>query len=251
MYRRLRASVGFFTVIPVKDGGSLSDIGSGAYLLPLVALVIGAAEGLAAMGLTRIFPSGLTAALVLALALLATGFHHSDGLADVGDAVMVRADPERRRQVLKDRTLGVGAVGALLLTYLVSWAAMAEAVARLDGIDLLAALVLVEVAARLCMLLVALLSEPSHRGSGSVFIVALKGWQGGAALGISAALLLAGAVWLPLGSLLVATGAVVAASLIVVLTSGWFGGAGGDVLGAAVEWGRMSALLGLALALNL
>lgn len=251
MFKQLRLTVGFFTVIPAPGDGSLAEIFSGVYLLPLVAAVLGVVEGLAALALIRAFPPLLTGALVLSLGLLATGLHHSDGLADMGDAIMARGDRERRRQVLKDRTMGMGAVGALLLTYFISWAAIAEIVARMVGIELLSAMAIAEVAARLCMLTVALLSEPSHQGSGSAFIGAIKGWRGGAALGISGALLLAGAVWLPLGSLLATTCVVVATSLIVVLASGWFGGAGGDVLGAAVEWGRMAALLGLALALSL
>lgn len=251
MLRRLRLTLGFFTVVPVSSGGSIVEIGSGAYFLPVVALALGVIEGLAAVGLVRLFQPLLSAALVLSIALLATGLHHSDGLADVGDAIMVRAGPERRRQVLKDRTMGIGAVAALLLTYMISWAALAEILARLDDSDLLAALVLTEVAARLCMLLVAVISDPSHEGSGSAFIRSLKGWRSGLALGISVALMLLAALWLPLGTLLAATGVIVAATLIVVLASGWFGGTGGDVLGAAVEWGRMAALLGLALALNL
>lgn len=251
MLRQLRLTFGFFTILPVPGNGSLADIAAAAYLLPLVAVTLGVAEGLAAVGFVRLFGSLLSAALVLSLALLATGFHHSDGVGDVADAIMARGDPERRRRVLKDSTMGTGAVGALLLTYMVSWAALAEAMALLDGGELLAVLVTVEVAARLCMLMVATLSDPSHRGSGSVFIAALKGWRGGAGLGVSIALLVLLAIYLPLVAMLAGTAVVVAAFLIIALSASWFGGAGGDVLGASVEWGRMAALLGVAVAINL
>ncbi len=227
----------------------MRDVASASYLMPAVALSLGLVEGLSGWGLSNLVRPQLAAAIILASALLLTGFHHSDGLADVGDALMARGDAARRIEVLKDRTLGIGAVGSLLLTYLVTWAALAEAVSVYEGVYLVAALVIAEVSARLCLLLVAIFSRPSHEGSGSIVISVLKGWRGAAATALSVAILASLAVLLPWAALLAACAAAASSLIIIAMASRWFGGAGGDILGASVEWGRMAALVGIAAAL--
>jgi len=252
----LKDTFGFFTILPVS-GGSLQRAAASAWLLPLVAVALGAAEGAVAWGASRIFGPLTTAALALSLVLILTGFHHADGLADMGDALMARGDHSRRLEVLKDRTVGVGAIGALLLTFVVSWAALAEATARLEGARVIAALVVAEVCARLCLVLVAVMTPSSHEGSGSAFIAALRGGRGAAAIALSLAVLTAAAPLMIRGSvadgfiavLSAALAAAGAAALVMLLARRWFGGAGGDILGASVEWGRMAALLALAASL--
>ncbi|HDY69577.1 MAG TPA: adenosylcobinamide-GDP ribazoletransferase [Actinobacteria bacterium] len=246
---KVGAAFAFFTILPLS-GGSLQAAADAGWLLPLVALALGTLEGLAAWGLSFMFAPLVTAALVLALALVMTGFHHADGVADTGDAFMVRGDAARRLAVLKDRTLGVGAAGALILTYLISWSALAETIAALTGPELIAAMIIVEVSARLCLLLVARLTPPSHQGSGSVFLNALKGWRGIAGIALSLAALVPAALMIQWTAFSPVPAVIAAALLISVIARRWFGGAGGDILGASVEWGRMVALLALAASLT-
>lgn len=244
LWRGLRRAFGFFTILPVS-GESLEEAASASWLLPAVAAVLGTVEGLAAWGLSFIFGPLLTAAVVLALALILTGFHHADGLADTGDAIMARGSAARRLEVLRDRTLGVGAVGALLLTYLVSWSALTEAATVLTGSKMLVALIAVEVSARLSMILTALITSPSHKGSGSAFMEALSGRLGAAGIALSLAVFLAAAPLIPWASLFTAAAAVATAAAVSFTAGRWFGGAGGDILGASIELGRMAALVAL------
>lgn len=242
--KQLRLAFGFFTVLPLSRTGGIDEIAESGYLLPFVAIFLGGAEGLAGWGSLELWGPGVAAALVLALALILTGLHHADGLADVADSVMAGGDKARKLEVLKDKTMGIGALAAFILTYLVSWTAVAEAGSVLAPSSLPWLLMTVEVSARMSLLTVAFLSRPSHPGSGSAFLEALKGLRGAAGLGLSIACLAALAI--PLGYLTPLVSG--AAALILGLLLGaagqrWYGGANGDLLGASVELGRMAALL--------
>ncbi len=248
----MRGVLGFFTILPVSRAGSIEEIAASSYLLPIVAAFLGAFEGTAGWGLSHVFGVPVTAALVLAAALLLTGLHHSDGLADLGDALMVHGNADRRIEVLKDRTMGIGAAGALLLTYLTSWAAMAEVISLRPGAGLVVVFIAVEVSARLCLLITGILGRPSHQGSGSRFAYALKGRRGMLGIFLTLVILAPTVFFIPVPALLFAVAASVVASLLMLVVSWRFlGGIGGDVLGASVELGRLSALLGFLAGLSL
>lgn len=243
----LRRVFGFFTILPLAKAGAIEDTARAIYLLPLVAAFIGGAEGLAGWSSDRLLGQPVAAAAILATALLLTGMHHADGLADLGDALMVHGDAARRIDVLKDKTMGVGAAGALMLTYLVTWAALLQLLAlHGDGAQLVWSLVAVEIAARLSLLTLTAVSRPSHEGSGSVFLRTQKGWRGVVGIALSLAGLAALALALPVAGVLVAVFAAAAIGLMLAAAGRhWFGGVGGDIMGASVELGRMAALLGL------
>lgn len=224
----------------------MAEIARAAWLLPLVAVFLGGAEGASSWGLLELFGPGVTAALVLAAALLLTGLHHADGLADLGDALMVHGDRQRRLEVLKDKTMGIGAAGALVIVYLTTWAALSELFSERQGVALIWYLVAVEAAARLSLLTAAAVGQPSHAGSGSAFMKAQKGWRGAVGIILSLAVLAAAAVVSGVMGIALAGGAALAMTLLlVVVCTRLFGGLNGDVLGAAVELARMAALLGL------
>ena len=250
--RDMRNAFGFFTIMPLSRAGTIGEIAGASYLLPFVAAFLGGLEGVTGWGSHQVFGAPVSAALVLAAALLLTGFHHSDGLADLGDALMVHGDPARRIEVLKDRTMGIGAVGALLLSYLISWAAITEIITLRPGFELILSIMVVELSARLCLLFVGSLGRPSHQGSGSIFVNALKGWRGMTGIVFTLVILAPMVLFLPYQAILFPVGAVVAAGILLLLISRrFFGGIGGDVLGASVELGRLVALLGLLAGLTL
>jgi adenosylcobinamide-GDP ribazoletransferase len=247
----LRAAFSFFTILPTRRQASISEIAASCYLLPLVALALGLAAGLAGWGGEALFGAYVAAAVMLAASLLLTGLHHADGLADFGDALMAHGDASRKVEVLKDRTFGVGALGALFITYLVSWAAMLQLITCGKGLELVWYMIAAELGGRLALLLTALAGPPSHAGSGSEFIAAARGARGVAGIVISLTVL--GLLMIPLGwtaPALTACGSMLAALFIIFSGRRWFRGIGGDLLGASVELGGMAALLGLVAALN-
>lgn len=243
----IRRLFGFFTVLPLTSSGTVEDIARAGFLLPLVAMLLGGIEGFAGWGFERLAGQPVAAAIILASAMLLTGLHHTDGLADLGDALMVHGDAARRLQVLKDRTMGVGAISVLLITGLATWAALLQLLAlRGGGLELVWLLMAVEISARLSMLMVIAAGKPSHEGSGRIFIETMKGWRNAAGILLSVAVLGILALEVPVAGILAGAAAAVSTGLVLAATGRhWLGGCGGDIMGASVELGRMAALIAL------
>jgi adenosylcobinamide-GDP ribazoletransferase len=170
----VRSLLSFFTALPVR-GASLEAAAKRAYLLPLVGLVTGTPGAALILLLGYAMPPGVIAALALGAVLLAAGLHHTDGVLDVGDALMVQDSPERRRAVLKDTRVGVGGIGALFVVYAPTLAALV-ALANTSPTRAALALLAGEVSVRSAMLLTLSFGKPAEASSSSVpFVRALKG----------------------------------------------------------------------------
>ena len=239
----MRGLLSFFTAFPVRDV-HLETVARRCYLLPLIGLFTGA-PGAALILLGYTMPSGVAATLALGAVLLAAGLHHTDGVLDVGDALMVRGAPERRRAVLKDTRVGVGGIGALFVVYAPTLAAL---VALIEDSPARAALALLagEVSARSAMLLMLAFGRPAEKGSSSVpFVRSLEGSRRVA--GVSLALVGPLLCILPLGGFapLAVLSVPLAALLALRVARKVFGGIGGDVVGATGEATRAVLLVAL------
>jgi adenosylcobinamide-GDP ribazoletransferase len=238
----MRALFSFFTILPFGRNATLEEAARSSYLLPLVGLSTGLPG--AALLLAGVFPPGVAAALALVAALLAAGLHHTDGVLDVGDALMVRGAPARRREVLKDARIGVGGLGALFFVYapaLAALTAVADVSPYLAAVSLLAS----EVAARSAMLLTLVFGRPAAEGSSSIYFVrALKG-KARRVAALALALALPSLVALPLGwGALAALLAAPAVTLLALrISRAAFGGISGDVSGATGELTRTFLLV--------
>lgn len=237
----MRALLSFFTVLPVGNA-SLVAAAKRAYLLPLVGLFT-AAPGAALILLAYIMQPGVAATLALGAVLLAAGLHHTDGVLDVGDALMVRGTPQRRLAVLKDTRVGAGGLGALFVVYAPALAALG---ALADDSPAHAALALTagELSARSAMLLALALGKPAEAGSSSVpFVRSLKGPR--RALGTSLALLAPMPCLLPLGAFapLGVLSVPLTAMLALHTARRAFGGISGDIVGATGELARAALLV--------
>ena len=242
----MRALLAFFTGLPISTAdSSLDDAARRVYLLPLVGLLTGLPGALILL-LAFVVPPGVAATLALGTVLLAAGLHHTDGVMDVGDALMVRGDPARRREVMKDARVGVGAMGALFLVYAPSVAALvalAQASPAKAAVSLLAA----ETAARSAMLLVLLFGEPAEKGSSSLlFVRSLREGRaraGALVLAFLFPLLVATPLrWAGISALLAAP---MTALFTLTLARRVFGGISGDVAGATGEAARTVLLVAL------
>ena len=239
----MRALLSFFTVLPVR-GSSVEAAAKRAYLLPLVGLFTGApGAGLILLGYAM--PPGVVATLALGAVLLAAGLHHTDGVLDTGDALMVRGSPDRRRAVLKDTRVGTGGIAALFVVYAPAIAALVALAADSPARAALA-LLAGEVSARSAMLIALTFGKPAQTGSSSVaFVQALRGWRRtfGAALALLGPLI----CLVPLGGLapLVALSVPLTSLVALQIARRAFGGIGGDVVGATGEATRAVLLVAL------
>ncbi len=245
----MRALVAFFTILPIPTpGSSLEDAARKAYLLPLVGLLTGL-PGAALLLLAYATPPGVAATLALGAVLLMAGLHHTDGVLDVGDALMVRGSPARRREILKDTRVGVGAVGALFIVYappLAALAALADASPTMAAAALLAG----EVAARSAMLLLLIFGRPAEERSSSAYFVRSLKERSRRAVALVLAFALPPLVALPLGpaALLAVLAAPTTAAFALALAKRAFGGISGDVAGATGELARAVLLVALSAA---
>lgn len=257
-----RALLGFFSRLPVGASARLEDVAAAFPLVPLVGWTIGLIAGVVALVAGSILPAAPIAALLLLVVVGLTGFNQTDGLLDLGDGLMVHGDTEKRLRVMHDHSAGVGAVSAVLFTYLLGFAALAGIAAQTGAFAdagwlgagsraLAAAVVLAEVAARLPYLLLAWLGRPSHGGLGSQFLEGFGARHALVGLAAAAPVVLAG-WWLGrLPVVLVAAAALLVAVWLLRTATRLLGGVGGDVLGASQELARTAALLAISVGLAL
>ena len=236
----MKALLSFFTVLPVR-GATLEEAAREIHLLPFIGLITGLPGAVLLMA-ARFVPPDVAATLALGAVLLASGLHHADGVLDVGDAIMARGSPDRRREVLRDTRVGIGGLGALFLVYAPTVGALA---ALCDTSPARAALSLLagEVAARSTMLLMLAFGEPADPRSSSVpFVRALSGPQ---RTPVVVALLAPLPLLLAISAL--ASLAILAVPLVTLgairISAAKFGGIGGDVVGATGEVSRAALLV--------
>lgn len=257
-----RPLLGFFSRLPWGGAASLEAVVAAFPLVPLVGWVIGLISGLVALLLAPLLPALPLGALLLAVMVGLTGLNQTDGLLDLGDGLMVHGDTEKRLRVMHDHSAGVGAVAAVLFTYLLGFAALAGIAGQVgagpgagwfgEGARrLAAAVVLAEVTARLPYLLLAWRGRSSHGGLGSAFLegFGLRHVLVGLAAAAPVALAALWLGWIPVA--LAAAAAVLVAAWLRRTANRLLGGIGGDVLGASQELARTAVLLAISVGLSL
>jgi len=113
----VRGALGFCSRLPLRhDDPDWDAFRRAPVAFPLAGYVVGLLLALpVGLALLAGLPAPVAAAAYLLVAYLVTGVNHADGVADLGDAAAVHGSPRERREVMKDTTVGVGAVLALAL----------------------------------------------------------------------------------------------------------------------------------------
>jgi len=235
----LRGALGFLTRLRVGHSEAAWAAFRGSpWAFPLAGYAVGALLAVPFL-VADALPEGTLAFAYLAAVFAVTGVNHLDGVADVGDALVVHGDSEELARVLKDTTVGVGAVAAVALA-VAGLALGAVGVTGLPARGALAVVVAAEVGAKLGMAGVACLGTAAHEGFGSQFTERASGRD----------LLLAGVVAAPAAVLSWPTpaavgalsGAVAAGFAVLWRLRALLGGVNGDVFGAVNEVGRIAGL---------
>jgi adenosylcobinamide-GDP ribazoletransferase len=185
-------------------------------------------------------PGLVVGALILGILLLLTGLHHTDGLLDFGDGVMAHGSAEHKIEVMHDQLTGAGGLTIGMMTLLVTALAFAE----LNVNVLVQSVIVVEVCAKLAMVVGAWAGKAVHKGMASSFLEAMHGGKGNARLVAALAISLVIAVpLLWLNGAIVVLAAVVSGLVMVEIAHRHFKGVTGDVLGATNELARMVAVV--------
>lgn len=183
-------------------------------------------------------PAATAAVAFVAWLYAVTGINHVDGLADLGDGLVVHGDADRRRAVMTDTTTGVGAVLAVVLvvTGLASAGySLATAPVRAAGL-----IVAAEVGAKLGMAAVVCLGSAAHEGLGSQLTDRAR--PRSLAVPALVAVPVAAVTWPhpAAGAALLAS--LVATAAVLAWANARLDGVSGDVIGATNEIARVVAL---------
>ena len=125
--RVLRAALSMLTSLPTgKNFAPAEDeIRRTPFCFPLIGMVIGLVLAWIGMGLQRIFPPLVCAALLTFLSELPTRAFHLDGLADTADGFLSSRPRERILEIMHDSHIGTMGVLAIAAWCLVKFSAFA------------------------------------------------------------------------------------------------------------------------------
>ncbi len=117
-HNKIKLLFGFFTRFPVKmQFMDFSEVAEGMWLLPIVGFAISITVGILGYMLFFIIPPLIVGFLLLSFLILLTGGHHTDGLLDFGDGLMVMGSAERKIEVMHEVSIGAGGFIVGLLIY--------------------------------------------------------------------------------------------------------------------------------------
>jgi adenosylcobinamide-GDP ribazoletransferase len=112
------AALQFLTILPplIRRPLTAAELGRAVGWFALVGALLGGGLAGVDWALGLLFPPGVTAALLLAVWVLATGALHLDGFLDTCDGLFGGRTPEARLRIMRDERVGAFAViGGILL----------------------------------------------------------------------------------------------------------------------------------------
>ena len=239
--KELKNLFSFLTIFPVTmDKDMLSDCAKNMWVFPLIGAFIGLLAGVFGWIAYQFLPGIVVGALVLALLLLITGLHHTDGLLDFGDGVMAHGTFEHKIEVMHDQLTGAGGLSLGIMTMLIT----ALAIGQLNVSIIVGGIIVIELSAKLSMVVMAWAGKSVHEGMNSPFLKAMQGSKGDLLLIV--ALIISFAVALPLlrwAGAFIVLAAIITGLVMVAVANRHFNGVTGDVFGATNELTRMVCVI--------
>jgi len=241
--KELKNLLSFLTVFPIAmDKDMLTDCANNMWAFPLIGALIGLLAGLFGWVIQPFLPSLVVGALVLALLLLITGLHHMDGLLDFGDGIMAHGTPEHKIEVMHDQLTGAGGLSLGIMVMLIT----ALAIGQLHSNLIIGGIIVIELSAKLSMVIMAWAGKPVHEGMNSPFLQAMQSRRGNlrliAALTISLVIAILLLRWAGIFTVLAG---MITSLIMVEIAHRHFKGVTGDVFGATNEIVRMVCIFAL------
>jgi adenosylcobinamide-GDP ribazoletransferase len=236
MFREIGSVFSFLTIIPTGNS-NLETIAKYMYVFPIVGITIGLIVGSIGFGLSLFLDPLIVSLLVVASFAIITGIHHTDGLADFADGLMVKGTKEKKLAAMKDLTTGSAGIVAIVL-YIVG---LIIVISQFTGYQLFLSILLSEIFAKFSMVLMASIGKSASLGSNSPFVELMKNRQ---KLVLASIITLIPLIVLGGTTGLLVFGVGVTLTLFLVgLSTKSFGGITGDVFGATNELTRLASLL--------
>lgn len=244
--RGLKNCVAFLTIIPVgMDRDGINQAATYMPFFPLVGGVIGLIAGTSVWAFRWILPETISGILGVAILLLITGVHHTDGLLDFGDAIMVRGSRLSKLRVLHDNRSGAGAISLGIVVL----ATTALSLAGVNSVAVIQVMVASEAAAKFVLVFLAWAGKSACRGMSTPFVIANHRQSRWFRLTASLIFLLIFCLpTLGLRGVLISLSAITTGAVMLKVSTSQFGGITGDVMGAANDLTRMTSLLTIVVA---
>ena len=235
------------TRLPLPSMRTRPEVKLGDYVwaFPIVGFVV-AHIGVFVLFLAREngVSASLSALMVIAATVLATGALHEDGLADFCDGIGGGRTRERKLEIMRESSIGsYGAVG-LFLVLAARWAALSSLT---DPHAAAVALVLAHTLGRGLLAIVITLWRPARTDGLAASGADCNVFSSGAAIALATVAAIALAGW-PLGLAALALG-VLAVLITGLVAARYLGGYTGDVFGAAEQLAEVAILVVFASAL--
>jgi adenosylcobinamide-GDP ribazoletransferase len=242
----LVTAVRYLTILPLpsRSPAPAGALGRSAAWFPVVGAALGVALAAADGGLEWLFPSMVSAVLVIAAWKILTGGLHLDGFADCLDGLQ-GGDPAGRLRIMRDSRIGVFGAAGLILLLLLDVTALAQLGDGARWRTLVAAPAIGRAAPPV---LAVLLPRATDSGQGASFARHVGAPGAGLAVLAAAAVAASALGWAGAVALVAGLGA---ALVVGGLWSRRLGGLTGDVFGAAVEIAEMTVLLTLVAGIHL
>jgi adenosylcobinamide-GDP ribazoletransferase len=236
MFRQVSSVFSFLTIIPAGSS-DLQTVARHMYLFPIVGIAIGLMVGSVAYGLSLFLEPLIVGLLITACLVLITGIHHTDGLSDFADGLMVRGTKEKKFQVMRDPS--VGSAGIVTIVLYVAGAVIA--LSTIKGFEIFVAILTAEIVAKFSMVLLTSIGPSAWEGSNSPFVNSMKNRK---KLAVAAIITIGAIIMLQNNAGFLALGVGIILTLIILAVSRRsFGGISGDIMGATNEITRVTSLI--------
>ncbi|BAW31834.1 MAG TPA: adenosylcobinamide-GDP ribazoletransferase [Methanothermobacter sp.] len=244
MLREIIGLISFLTILPLNIHYNIPKIAKYTWLFPIIGAIIGTIGGIITIILQLIkTPPIIIASLIYGFLIWFTGFHHLDGLIDMGDALMAHGTPEDKLKIMKDNRIGTGGLGLFLIIALTTFTCIYSIpIAKLPTI-----IIISEIGAKMGLVSSCIISKPQEKGIGRHFIKEMDKKKF-----ILSSLLssIIGFSLLKYQGLIGILASIIGGLFIGAVARKNFKYTTGDVLGASNEFNRMTTLLSITIAIN-
>ena len=244
MLREIIGLISFLTILPLNIHYNIPKIAKHTWLFPIIGAIIGTIGGIITIILQLIkTPPIIIASLIYGFLIWFTGFHHLDGLIDMGDALMAHGTPEDKLKIMKDNRIGTGGLGLFLIIALTTFTCIYSIpTAKLPTI-----IIISEIGAKMGLVSSCIISKPQEKGIGRHFI---KEMDKKKFIASSLLSLIIGFSLLKYHGLIGILASIIGGLFIGAVARKNFKYTTGDVLGASNEFNRMTTLLSITIAIN-
>lgn len=165
--RSIKGLLTFSTILPLNTYTTIEKMAKLTWFWPVLSAFVGFLGLLIALFLNILnFPFFVISTIVYSFFILFNGFHHLDGLIDIGDALMVHGSPEKKISVMRDSMIGTGGIALFFIAAVIT-------ISLLDSLLLtgfIGAVLICEMSAKVGLVSCTISSKPGSNGTGKFFI---------------------------------------------------------------------------------